>query len=111
MRAGQAVGGIVGNEETISRQIDRGLQQLGKREFSRAIFFECQRQARRRAGNADAERGIARFGGIWLAVGTKEDVGCDRTGCGLAIVDRHVFVALRQMDDHESAAAKIARAG
>jgi hypothetical protein len=59
MHAGQTVGDIVGDEETISRQIDRGLQQLRKREFSRTIFLEGERQARRRAGNADAERGIA----------------------------------------------------
>ena len=87
-----------------------GCDQLREREFSGAIFFERQRKSRRRAGNADPERGIARFGIVGLAVGPKENRRCGRRRRRLAIVDRDVFMLVDRMNDHEAAAADIAGA-
>ncbi len=75
-----------------------------------AVFLQRQREARDGAGHADAERGIARFCVVGLAVGSEEDIARCRRRCGLAIIDRDVFIAAGAMNHHEAAAADIAGA-
>ena len=87
-----------------------GLSRSASVKLARAVFVERQREPRDGAGHADAERGIARFGGIGLAVGSEENIARGRRRCGLAIVDGDVLVALGEMDHHEAAAADIAGA-
>ncbi|MET4261878.1 hypothetical protein ABIC09_006849 [Bradyrhizobium sp. S3.12.5] len=81
---------------------------MRQRELARAIFLEREHQARDRAGHTDAKSGIARLGGIRLAVGSKEYLRRGRCWRGLAIVDRDIFIVLGGMDHHEAAAADIA---
>ena len=110
IHVGQRVGHVVGDDKTVARQFDRWLDDLRQREFAGAVFFQRQRQARHGAGHADAERRIARFVGVGLAVGAEIHVARGSCRRGLAIVDRDVFVALGGMDHHEAAAADIAGA-
>ena len=55
----QRIGAVVGEDEAVACQVDRRLQQFRERKFARAVFLKRQRQSRDRAGNADAERGLA----------------------------------------------------
>ena len=50
MPLGQGIGAVIGDDDAVARQINRRLDQLGKREFPGAIFFEGQCEACRRAG-------------------------------------------------------------
>ena len=106
----QRVGHVVGDDKAVAGKLDRRLEDFGQRKIAGAEFFQRQRQARHRAGHADAERGIARFGIIRLAIGAEEDIARHRGRTGLAIVDRDVLAALGGMDHHETAAADIAGA-
>ena len=91
----QCVGAVVRDEDTAARQIDRRLQQIRKREFSRAVFVKRQRQPRGRAGDANAERGVAGFRDVGLAVRSQENTGRGRVRRSFAIVDRDVLMTLR----------------
>ena len=101
---------VVGDDKAVARQLDRRLEQIRQREFAGAVFLQRQRQPGDGAGHADAERGVARFRDIGLAVGAEEHVARRRGRRGLAIVDGDVLAALRRVDDHEAAAADVSGA-
>ncbi len=105
----QRVGGVVGDHKTVARQCNRRREQIRKLEFSGAIFFQRQCKSRDGAGHADPERLIARLPGVRFAVVTQKHVARGSSRCALAIVDGDIFVAARQMNHHEAAAADIAR--
>ena len=63
-----------------------------------------------RAGNANAERGIALFCDIRLAVGPEENICRRRVRRGLAVIDRDVLMVIGGVDHHETAAADVSRA-
>jgi len=107
---GQGVGHVVGEHDAVAGQIDRGLQKLRQRELAGAVFLQRQRQPGHGAGDTDAERGIARFGDVGLAVGPEKNLWRGRGRRGLAIVDGDVLMTLGRVDHHEAAAADIARA-
>jgi len=79
-------------------------------EAAGAVFRQRQRESRDRAGDADAERGVARFRRIGLAVGPEKYLRRGRGRRGLAVVDRDVLVTLGRVNHHEAAAADISRA-
>src|SRR5262249_31910939 len=63
-RPRQRIGDVVLDGNAVARQRDRRRDQLGEREFARAIFRVRERQPRDRAGNSDGERGVLRF--AWI---------------------------------------------
>ena len=67
-----------------------------------------ERQPRYRAGDADAERGLARLARIGLAALVEEHVARGRGRRGFAVVDRDGLAARRDVDQHEPAAADVA---
>ncbi len=87
-----------------------GCEDLRERETARAVFLQRQCQPGDRAGHADAERGIARFIGVGLAVGSQKNIVRDRGRRSLAIVDGGVFVAPGRINHHEAAAADVSGA-
>ncbi len=109
-RARQRVRDIVLDRNAVARQRDRRRDQLAEREDARAVFRMREREAGDRAGHADGERGVARLARVRFAPLVEEDVARDRGRRGLAIVDRGVEVAVREVDHHVAAAADIAGA-
>ena len=76
----QRIGAVVGDDNSVAREIDGRSQDFRQREFAGAVFFQRQRQSRDGAGHADGERGIARLRGIGLAVGPEEHPGVVAAG-------------------------------
>jgi hypothetical protein len=107
LREQQRVDQVVLDRDAVARERERRRDQVGERELARAGAIERDRQARDRAGHADPEPALARFFRIGRAVGAEKDVGRRVARRGLAIVDRQVLVVLRQMHQHEAAAAEI----
>jgi len=70
----QRVGEIIGDVSAVLCQRDRRLQQIRERELARAVFIECDGETRDGGGHADAERGVARFRNIGLAVGAQKNL-------------------------------------
>ncbi len=92
----QRIGDVVVDGEALTRERDRGRDQVGEGEFARAVFAPREFEAGDRSGHADREPGIARLERIGLAVGVEEHVLGRRRGRGLAIVDRDRLVADRR---------------
>ena len=110
LRARQRIGDIVLDRDAVARKLDRGRDQFGERELSRAVFRVREREPGHRAGHADRERGLARLARVGVALLVEEDVARGRGRRGLAIVDRDVDVAVGEVDHHVAAAADIAGA-
>ena len=96
--------------EAVARQRDRRLRRSASVNLPGAVFVQRQREARDRAGHADAERGVARLRRYRACRRRRENIARGRGRRGLAIVDGDVLVALGRMDHHETAAADIAGA-
>ena len=107
---GQRVGDVVVDGEALTRERDRGRDQVGERELARAVFAPGELEAGDGPRHADREARIARLERIGLAVGVEEHVLGRRRGRGLAVVDRDRLIAIGAMDQHEAAAADIAGA-
>jgi len=97
------------DREAIARQRNRGRHQIGQREAAGTVFLFCKRETGDGARDPDAERGIARFLRIGIALCVEERFAVDGLRRGFAIIDRGV-AAVGEMDDHEAAAADIAGA-
>ncbi len=106
----QGVGDVIGDDKTVTGELDGRFEDLRQREMAGAVFFQRQCKSRNRAGHADTERGVARFIGVGLAVRTQKDVARRRFRRGLAIIDGNVFVAFGGVDHHKTAAADISGA-
>ena len=87
-----------------------GLSNSASVNLPEPYFSSASANPATRAGNADAERGIARLGVVGLAVRPREICRRGRGRRRLAIIDRDVLVAFGRMDHHEAAAADIAGA-
>ncbi len=110
LHARKRIGDIGLDREAVVRERDRRRQQVGEREFSRAILGMRERQACNGAGHADRQRRVAGLLRVGLTLVVEETVALDRGRCGLTIVDRGVDAALREMDHHVAAAADVAGA-
>src|SRR5947209_2502336 len=110
LRARQRVRNVVLDRNAVARQRDRRRDQLGEREFARAVFRVREREPRDRAGDADGERGVLRFARIGVAPLVEEDVARGGRRRGLAIVDGGGGLAAGEVDHHVAAAADIAGA-
>ena len=87
------------------------LEKYGSGKFTLAeLLTPAIELARDGAGNADAERGIARLGYIGLAVGPEKNRRRGGGRRGLAVIDGDVLAALPGVDHHKPAAADVSRA-
>ena len=113
MARGSEFGEIVLDHESLARELDRGLHQLGEREPAGAEAAVRKRKPRHRAGHADRERAVARLAGIGIALLVQEHVAGGRLGRGLAVVDGDIArapLAAAEVDHHVAATADISRA-
>ena len=109
-RQRQGIGDVVVDGEALPRERDRRRDQVGEREFARAVFAPGELEAGDGSRHADRKPGIARLERIGLAVGVEEHVLGRRRRRGLAIVDRDRLVEIGAMNQHEAAAAEVAGA-
>ena len=90
---GQRIRGVVGHCDAVARQRDRRHDQIGQREFSRAVFLLGVGEPGDGSGNADGERGLARFLRIGIALRVEEGPAVDRRRRDFAIIDRRILAA------------------
>ena len=93
--------------KALARELDRGLQEIFQREFSRAVFFERERKPRDRSWHADGKPLLARFFRIGFAPRVQKNILGRGERRGLPVVDRDDPVAVGKPDQHETAAADI----
>ena len=106
----QRVGDVLVDGEALTRERDGGRDEVGEGELARPVFAPRELEASDGSGHADREPGIARLERIGLAVGVEEHVLGRRGRRGLAVVDRDRLIKIGAMDQHEAAAADVARA-
>ena len=106
----QRVGDVLVDGEALTGKRNRRRDEVGEGEFARPVLAPRELEACDGSGHADREPGIARLERIGLAVGVEEHVLGRRGRRGLAVVDRDRFLKIRAMDQHEAAAADVARA-
>ncbi len=108
--ARQQIRDISFDGNALARKRNSRCDQVGKREFLRAVFCVRECETGDGAGHADRERGVPRFGGVGFPVRVEKTLARDRRRRGLAVIDGGVEMGCRQMDHHVAAAADIARA-
>ena len=107
----QRVGDVVGDDEAVARQLDRGLEQIcASVNLPEPYFSSASASPATVPGTPMPSAELRDLRRVGLAVGPEKNIARGRGRRGLAIVDGDVFVALGRMDHHEAAAADVAGA-